>query len=220
MGNFGKHAPEKKFGMNGGISAYLDLAACLLIVAFLFHPAPLAGLLDAEFIALFGFFLAAFVLAGRGMLAILLLTAIEIFGLFAKTAKSKALIGLSETARGFFFYNLVAFFEGFFWMLLFGAIYTIHYYAAPLFAKEALSTIAHDSFSLLVQCRILEISPQDEYAFFTLLLFFMASTFFGLFLIKKWNYSLSSKIFAIGETNDERERYNRWIRVYVRRETG
>ena len=220
----GKSALDRILGMNLEISACLDLATCLLIVAFLFYPAPLAGLLDAKFLALFGFAV-VFMFAGRGVFAMLLIAGIEIFGWFAKSSNSRALAALYESARGFFIYNFVAFCEGFFWMALFGLIYIAHLSAAPAFAKEMLAPMAQDSFSLLKQYRMLGIQPQDEYPFFTFLLFFMASTFFGLFAVKKWNLSIASKAFRImrkakyeEDAESKGETYEDWVRVYVRQE--
>jgi len=223
MRNIDKHAPEKVLGINREISAYLDLATCLLIVAFLFYPAPLAGLLDAKFLALFGFALVVFMFAGRGVFALLLILAIEIFGFFAKSMNSTVLVGLYQTARSFFIYNFVAFCEGFCWMVLFGFIFIAHLSVAPPFVKETLSPMAQDSFSMLKQSRILSMPQEDEYPFFTLLLFFMASTFFGLFAVKKWNLSIASKVFAATrEMNPEKygkgEKYEDWIKIYVRQE--
>ena len=223
MGTVGKRAPEKVLGMSREISAYLDAATCLLIVAFLFYPAPLAGLLDAKFLALFGFALVVFMFAGRGVFALLLILAIEIFGFFAKSTNNTVLVGLYQAARGFFIYNFIAFCEGFCWMALFGLIFIAHLSVASTVAKETLLPMAHDSFSMLRESRILGMPQEDEYPFFTLLLFFMASTFFGLFVVKKWNISIASKVFAaMREMRPEKygngETYEDWVRVYARQE--
>jgi hypothetical protein len=163
--------------------------------------------------------------AGRGILAMLTVVAIEMLGLFAKNSNSRALGALYDTARGFFFYNFVAFVEGFFWMALFGLLYIAHLALAPAFAKGMLEPMAYESFSLLKQYRILGIAPENEYPFFTFLLFFMASTFFGLFAVKKFNISLASGAFQImreakyGKGDGTgREKYEVWVRAYVRQE--
>ena len=224
MGNIGKHAPEKVLSVNRGISAYLDLATCLLIIAFLFYPVPFASLVDAKALALFGFALVVFMFAGRGFLALLLILAIELFGLFAKSVNNGVLVGLYQTARSFFIYNFIAFCEGFCWMVLFGILFFAHLSVAPPFAKATLLPMAQDSFSMLKETNMISMPQEDEYSFFTLLLFFMASTFFGLFAVKKWNLSLASKAFAAmrelkyGEDNRKGEKYEDWVKIYVRQD--
>ncbi len=244
MEKTGSGAQGRRLGLNREISAYLDLATCLLIVAFLFYPSFFASFIDAKFLAAMGFVALLIMLAGRGVLVMLLAVGLEKFGDFAKASKNSSLVAIHLSAERMLYYNFLAFTEGLLWAIpAFLPIYALHWYLlGPARAAQGntLTLIANDAMAPICNS-LLNCHGDSAYLAFTISMFFLASSYFGLFAMKKLGISLglalvndsdkltfsksqisieevSSRLAARQEENEAIGMYLHWIRAYVREE--
>ena len=209
--------------------ALVDLFFCILIVACVFFPSLLSSTLDLKTLGILGAVAFVLLVGARGAGAgLILIVAARLEAAAKNSSPQKAAI--LNYSKNILLTFLISYTEGFFWGLaLFLPIYALFWFVGnPLepTGKQMLSQMAASAFQPLESARIIRFPDETaRLAFFALAMFFTAASYFALFAMKNWGFSifevfLKEKLQLLEKSHGNRtwtkeilELYRNWLKA-------